>query len=218
MAADETSSIKVRIEKIRHLGGNDQGTTEFYEAAILAQTVLYDTVGGNHPLMGAIQNALEKGDWARAVAGARGVVTLFDNGELTSPRLAIAHEIEADLLDIAQAQVQATETNQGTHQKQIQLAVAAFLAGAALEDALRRLCLARGIPFDPQRTSIARLQAALYQPSKQIEVISSSENKQITAWGDARNKADHGKFEEITHSEVLTMVIGIRAFLDRHLP
>lgn len=128
MAADETSSIKVRIEKIRHLGGNDQGTTEFYEAAILAQTVLYDTVGGNHPLMGAIQNALEKGDWARAVAGARGVVTLFDNGELTSPRLAIAHEIEADLLDIAQAQVQATETNQGTHQKQIQLAVAAFLA------------------------------------------------------------------------------------------
>lgn len=218
MTAEETASIKVRIEKIRHLAGDEQGSTEFYEAATLAQTVLHDTVGGNHPLMGAIQNALEKGDWQRAVAGARGVVTLFDNGGLTSPRLAIAHEIEADLLDIAQAQVQAAEANQETGRKQLQLAIAAFLAGAALEDALRRLCVARGIPFDPQRSSLAKLQGALYQPSKQIEVISSSENKQITAWGDARNKADHGKFGEITHSEVLTMVIGVRAFLDRHLP
>jgi hypothetical protein len=218
MAADEAASIKTRIEKIRHLSGDDQGATEFYEAATLAQTVLHDTVGGSHPLMGAIQNALEKGDWQRAVAGARGVVTLFDHGGLTSPRLVIAHEIEADLLDIAQAQVQAAETNHEASQKQLQLAIAAFLAGAALEDALRRLCLARGIAVDSQRTSIAKLQGALYQPSKQIEVISSSENKQITAWGDSRNKADHGKFGEITHSEVLTMVIGIRAFLDRHLP
>lgn len=218
MAANENASIKTRVEKIRRLSGDDQGSTEFFEAATLAQTVLHDTVGGSHPLMGAIQNALEKGDWARAVAGARGVVTLFDQGALTSPRLAIAHEIEADILDIAQAQVQAAETTQVPSQKQLELAIAAFLAGAALEDALRRLCIARGIAFDSQRASIAKLQGALYQPSKQVEVISSSENKQITAWGDSRNKADHGKFGEITHSEVLSMVIGIRAFLDRHLP
>lgn len=218
MAANEAASMKTRIEKIRHLAADSQGSIEFYEAATLAQTVLHDTVGGSHPLMGAIQNALEKGDWQRAVAGARGVVTLFDHGSLTSPRLAIAHEIEADLLDVAQAQLQAAETNQGANQKQLQLAIAAFLAGSALEDALRRLCLARGITFDPQRASIAKLQGSLYQPSKQIEVISSSENKQITAWGDSRNKADHGKFGEITYSEVLAMVIGIRAFLDRHLP
>jgi hypothetical protein len=218
MATDETTSIKARIQKIRQLSGDEQGSTEFFEAATLAQTVLHDTLGGSHPLMGAIQNALEKSDWSRAVAGARGVVTLFDEGGLTSPRLAVAHEIEADLLDIAQAQVQAAESNQAAGQRQLQLAIAAFLAGAALEDALRRLCLARGIGFDAQRASIAKLQGALYQPSRQIEVISSSENKQITAWGDSRNKADHGKFGEITHSEVLSMVIGIRAFLDRHLP
>jgi hypothetical protein len=124
--------------------------------------VLHDTLGGSHPLMGAIQNALEKGDWMRALAGARGVVTLFDQGSLTSPRLAIAHEIEADILDIAQAQVQAAEANPVAGQKQLQLAIAAFLAGAALEDALRRICIARGITFDPQRTSIAKLQASLY--------------------------------------------------------
>lgn len=136
MAPNELALIKVRIDKIRLLGDDGQGSTEWFEAASLAQTVLHDTVGGNHPLMGAIQSALEKADWSRAVAGARGVVTLFDRGALTSPRLAIAHEIEAEILDIAQSQLQAAETNRVTGQKQLQLAIAAFLAGAALEDAL----------------------------------------------------------------------------------
>lgn len=218
MLTQENKSIKDRIGKIRALAGDDQGSTEFYEAAMLAQSVLHDTLGGGHPMMGAIQSALEKSDYYRAVAGARGVVALFDQDALTSPRLAIAHEIEGDILDIAQAQMEAAEKNQVPAQKQLQFSIAAFLAGAALEDALRRLCTARGITFDPQRTSLTKLQAAMYQPAKQIEVISNSENKQITAWGDCRNKADHGKFEDITHSEVLSMVVGVRAFVDRHLP
>ena len=218
MTSNESAAIKARIEKIKHLSGDEQGTTQYFEAASLAQTVLHDTVGGSHPLMAAIQSAFEKGDWSRAVAASRGVVTLYEQGGLTSPRLAIAHEIEGDLLDIAQSQLQAAETNQVPEHKQLQLAIAAFLAGASLEDALRRLCAARGISFDAQRTSIAKLQAALFQPSKQIEVISSSENKQITAWGDVRNKADHGKFGDITYAEVLSMVVGVRAFIDRHLP
>ena len=101
-------------------------------------------------------------------------------------------------------QIEAAERNTDTTHKQLQLGIAAFLAGAALEDALRRLCDARGVGYDPQRTSISILQAALYQPSKQIEVISGSENKQITAWGETRNNADHGRFNEITHTEVLS--------------
>ena len=218
MPTQENKSIKDRIGKIRTLAGDDQGSTEFYEAAMLAQSVLHDTLGGGHPMMGASQSALEKSDYHRAVAGARGVVALFDQDALTSPRLAIAHEIEGDILDIAQAQMEAAEKNQVPAQKQLQFSIAAFLAGAALEDALRRLCIARGITFDPQRTSLTKLQAAMYQPAKQIEVISNSENKHITAWGDCRNKADHGKFEDITHSEVLSMVVGVRAFVDRHLP
>jgi hypothetical protein len=41
---------------------------------------------------------------------------------------------------------------------------------------------------------------------------------QITAWKDTRNKADHGKFTEITQAEGMSMVIGVQAFIDRHLP
>ena len=76
----------------------------------------------------------------------------------------------------------------------------------------------RMFAYDQQRTSIAKLQGALYQPSNQVELISLSENKQITVWGDTRNKADHGKFAEITQTEVTAMVIGVRAFVDKHLP
>jgi hypothetical protein len=222
MALEESTAIKARIERIRDLSGPKkpgQGQLHyFYEAASLARSVLYDTVGGSHPLMVDLDDALKSADWARAGAASRAVVTLYEEGSLRSPRLAIAHEIEADILDIAQGQVAASEKSIDTTDKQLQLAIAAFLAGASLEDVLRRLCDARGIAYDPQRTSISKLQAALFQPSKQIEVISVSENKQITAWGDTRNKADHARFGDITYTEVAAMVQGIRAFIDKHLP
>jgi hypothetical protein len=210
--------LSTRINQIRELSSDLKGRKEWFEAAGLAQVALYDTVGGSHPLMLALKSALEKSDSLRAVAASRGVVKLFDEGGLVSPRLAIAHEIEGDIINLAQSQVEAAERADDLARKQIHLAIAAFLAGAALEDALRRLCDVNGISYDLQRASIAKFQAVLFQPSKGIEKISSTENKQLTAWGDTRNKADHGKFREITHSEVLSMVIGARGLIDKHLP
>jgi hypothetical protein len=218
MPTPEEISIKLRIDQMRKLSHDDQGAVEWFESANLAISVLHDTVGGSHPLFSTLENALEKSDYTRAAASARGVIKLYDQGALKSPRLQIAHEIEGDLLDIAQGQLAASEASSDSAHKQTRLAIAAFLAGAALEDALRRLCDARGLPYDTTRSTVSKLQAALYQPSKQIEVISSSENKHITVWGDTRNKADHGKFGEITFTEVVTMIPGVRAFIDKHLP
>lgn len=216
MEFDENTGIQNRMEKIRDLNAGEH--VNRLEPIALAQSVVHDTVGGNHPIMAALDDALKSDDWDKVIAVGRSVVTLYDEGGLSSPRLVIAHEIEGDILDTAQKQVEAAERNIDTTHKQLQLAIAAFLTGAALEDALRRLCDAHGVGYNPQRTSISTLQAALYQPSKQIEVISGSENKQITAWGETRNNADHGRFSEITYAEVLAMVIGVRGFIDRHLP
>lgn len=218
MAEDRNEAMKSRIQRIRDLTRDNQGSLQFFEAGGLALTVLDDTVGGSHPLMAVLDNALKSKDYAGTVAASRAVVTLYEQGNLKSPRLAIAHEIEGNFLDIAQAQAQAAETSKDPNQRQLQLAIAAFLAGASLEDALRRLCDAHSIAYDVDRTSISKLQSALYQPSKKIEIISASENKQITVWGDTRNKADHGRFGEITHTEVVAMVLGVRALLDKHLP
>ncbi len=216
--ADFTEVIKSRVAEIRRLSTEDQSSTAWFEAANLALSVLHDTVGGSHPLMSAIRDALSKADYSRAVAAARAVITLYASGGLTSPRLAIAHELEGDLLEIAQQQVQRAEAAAEGEIKMVHLGIAAFLAGAALEDGLRRLCDAHGLAYDALRTSLAKLQAVLYQPASSIAVITASDNKQITAWGDVRNKADHGKLPAVTHSEVLSMVIGVRGFLDRHMP
>ena len=209
--------IQERIEKMCGLL-QSKLTKDAHEAAILGQTVLHDTIGGSHPIMQQLSNAIEASDHSRLVAAIQGVITLYEQEMLKSPRLSIAREIEGDILDIAQAQVQAAESNNNVEQKALQLAVAAFLAGAAIEDALRRLCDAHGASYDVQKSTISKLQSALYKPSEQIEIISRSENKQITAWADTRNKADHGKFSDITHTETLAMVMGVRSFIEKHLP
>jgi hypothetical protein len=214
MGQDENISVKRRIDQIRRMLSVKPGQP--LEAANMAQSVVFDTVGGSHPIYATLKDGLRAEYW-RAEAAARAVVMLYDEGALKSPRLTIARELEGSILDIAQAQAEAAESSKDDSHKQVHLGIAAFLAGASLEDALRRLCDARGIVYDTQRTAISKLQAALYQPSNQIEVISQSENKQITAWGDTRNKADHGKFHEITQAEVISMIVGVRAFGERHL-
>jgi len=216
MAANDDLAIKTRIDRIRDLAGS-KTATQWYEGASLALSVVHDTLGGNHPIMADLEGALSVANNLRVWSAIKAVVTLYDDGCLKNPRLAIAGEIEGDILNIAQDQAAAAEKTTDISQKHTHLGIAAFLAGASLEDALRRLCDARGISYDAQRTSLSKLQAALYQPAKQIEVLSSSENKHITAWGDTRNKADHGKFAEITHTEVVAMVLGTRSFIEKHL-
>ena len=214
MVLDENTRIENLIAEIRELNKNPSHLSTSTVVA-LSQTVLYDTVGTNHPLMKVLDHGLKSNDWFDAFAASRSLVKVYDQGGFSSPRLAIAHEIEGDILDIAQKQVEASERNTDATHKQLQIGIAAFLAGTALEDALRRLCDAHGISYNSQRTSISKLREALYQP---LEVISRSDNTHITAWGDTRNNADHGRFSEITHSEVLSMVIGVRGFIDKHLP
>ncbi|HXH49581.1 MAG TPA: hypothetical protein VNM47_09565 [Terriglobia bacterium] len=215
MGENENKSIKRRIDLIRTMLAASP-VVKHFEAANLAQSVVFDTVGGSHPIYATLKDALRDQYW-RAEAAARAVLMLYDEGALESPRLIIARELEGSILDIAQSQAEAAETAKDAAHKQVHLGIAAFLAGATLEDALRRLCDAHGIVYDAQRTAISKLQGALYQPSNQTEVINQSENKQITAWGDTRNKADHGKFHEITQAEVVSMIAGVRAFGERHL-
>lgn len=217
MATDEERTIKVRIDRIRLLS-NEWTMQGLYEAASLAQSVVHDTVGGSHPIMSRIEHAGASTDYDQIIGVCRALIELYDQGALKSPRLTIAREIEGDILNLAQTQTQEAELSRDPAQKQVQLGIAAFLAGAAIEDALRRLCDAHGLTYDTQKSSIAKLQTVLYQPSKQIEIISQSENKQITAWADTRNKGDHGKFADITHTEVVLMIMGVRSFIEKRLP
>ena len=227
MALDENAKIQDRIDRIKDLikeGDRNTPNDKLYEATALAQSIIYDIRGANHPLMTNLDRANQMiGAGMRigqgsATGACQSVIALHEQGALNSPRLEIAHEIVGDILDIAQKQVSAAEANTDATQTVIQRGIAAFLAGAALEDALRRLCDDNNISYNPQQTPISQLQTALYQPAKQIEIISQSETKQITAWGATRNDADHGHFNRITQADVQSMVIGVQGFIDKHLP
>jgi hypothetical protein len=188
------------------------------EAGTLALSILHDTVGDGHPLAAAIRPAVEKGDWISLTGSCRTIVTLFTDGGLQNPRLRIVHELDADILIVAKNQLRAADGTADIQQKQLRLATAAFLAGAALEDALRRLRDSRGVAYDASNTSLSKLVQALYSPSTGVEIITLADNKNITAWGETRNNADHGRFSLLTVTDVTVMTMGVEAFLNRYLP
>ena len=215
MTADPT--IQARVERLKSLAVDHGDHPRFIEAATLAQSILHDTVGDGHPLMQTLKHSVEKYEWYKILGACHTLITLYEGGSLVDPRLRIAREIEGDILDIAEVQLKAADASPDQIQKQIRLAIFAFLAGAGLEDAMRRLCDKHGLQYDAQRTSISKLQSVLYSPTSEIQAIDLSNNKQITSWGDTRNKADHGRFSEITPTEVLSMIFGVRAFIARRL-
>jgi hypothetical protein len=92
---------------------------------------------------------------------------------------------------------------------------AAMLGGAVLESTLRKMCEARGIPTD-KRDKIGTLNNKLAKEHKP-PAYSSAYHKQIIAWADLRNNADHGHFGEYEPEHVRAMITGVREFAARHL-
>ena len=86
---------------------------------------------------------------------------------------------------------------------------AAMLAGAVLEDGLRRLASAHELSGDNIKTLNDRLaQAGVYNRLTQ---------KKVQVWNDVRNHAAHGNFEEYDARDVGGMLEGVESLLERVL-
>ncbi|MEW5786151.1 MAG: HEPN domain-containing protein [Bacillota bacterium] len=120
----------------------------------------------------------------------------FNDGFLFDLRDLVAAELLGDFIDQAE-----TLIAEGYH------VPAASLAGAVLEDTLRKLCLKNRLPV-PDRTKIDRLNADLAKAGVYDKLI----QKRITALADIRNKADHGHFDEFAKDDVEDMVRWVRRF------
>jgi len=125
----------------------------------------------------------------------------YEGGYLFDLRALVAAEVIGDFTDQAEALV-----SEGYH------VPAASLAGAVLEDTLRKMCEVNGIPI-PTRTKIDKLNADLAKANAYNKLI----QKRITALADIRNNADHGRFEEFTKADVEDMVSWVRKFTADHL-
>lgn len=88
---------------------------------------------------------------------------------------------------------------------------AAMVAGAVLEDFLRKLHITRIGPWQGD-SSIGRLNEGL----RKAGVYEQPVWRQIQVWGDIRNPADHGHFDKVDAGQVKLMVQWIREFIAKH--
>jgi hypothetical protein len=120
-------------------------------------------------------------------------------GYLAHVRQVVSGEIFTDFLDMAEHL-----SHQGYHH------AAASIAGAVLEDALRRTLQSRGGKATGNLESMNQLamDGGLYAPLV---------FKQVKVWIDLRNSADHGKWDEVEAERVASMIRDLPAFLSRDL-
>lgn len=125
----------------------------------------------------------------------------FEGDLLFDLRALVTAELLGDFLDQAEYLV-----GEGYH------VPAASLAGAVLEDTLRKLCARHEVPF-VEKTKIDRLNADLAKAG----IYNTLVQKRITALADIRNNADHGRFDEFTKDDVVDMVKWARKFAADYL-
>lgn len=146
------------------------------------------------------------------LAQLKGIRDDFVNGFLDDLGERIEAEIAADYMGQAEQLLCEGQSGQCDH------VPAAVLAGAVLENALRKLCgrqsptIATAKP-NGQPLTLDPLIVAL----KKADVIKQTEAVQLSAWAHIRNKAAHGEFDQFTREQVSSMMAGVRDFLARHM-
>jgi hypothetical protein len=125
----------------------------------------------------------------------------FKDGLLSEIRLLVRADFLDDFLSQAEALLE-----QGFHMP------AASLAGAVLEDSMRKLCDKNSIAY-PAKTKIDALNVELARADVYDKLI----QKEITAKADLRNNADHGHFDKVRKEDVPDMVRWIRRFVTERL-
>jgi len=124
----------------------------------------------------------------------------FENGYLFETLTLIQAEVFDDLLEQAEHLL-----NNGYYQP------AAVIAGAVLEDGLRKLCQRRNIILSAKPT-IDPMNVALAKDGAYNSLV----QKRVTMLADLRNKAAHGKFSEFNEDDVKDMLTQVRSFMETH--
>jgi len=140
------------------------------------------------------------------IARLKGVRNGIEAGDYDDPWLLVRTELAGDYL----AQAEYVMERDKLH------VPAAVLAGAVLEDALRKLCVERGFPTQTdngKRKTINPMNSDL----KKAGVYGQSTSKEITAWAGLRNDAAHGKGDSIKFKAVERMIDGVRSFVGDYL-
>ncbi len=123
----------------------------------------------------------------------------FAKGYVRDLRELAAAEVFGDLLEMAEHLQQ-----KGYHHGTVSI------AGAVLEDCLRRVHLKRIGEWEGD-SGISKLGTNLYKHDP--EFYPKTRHQQVTAWATLRNEVDHGRAKEVDPGDSKRMVEGVRDFV-----
>lgn len=129
----------------------------------------------------------------------------FAEGLLDDAWLLIRAEVAGDYMGQAE-----TLLEDGYH------VPAAVLAGAVLEDALRKLCAQHSIPTVNDKgapKSVNGMNTNLHKKG----LYNTAKMQEIQAWAGYRNDCAHGKGDNVKSDDVRRTIQGVRAFVADHL-
>ncbi len=188
---------------------------KFVEWRTKAVTLLTLVVPKGHVHWPTAKGLAEDGSYEclrSSVSFLRGIKDDLEKGFLDDIVGAIEAEIACDYM--GQAARLLEEGHRGKHD----YVPAAVLAGAVLENALRKLCEQQQPPIAQKAPNGAhKTLAPLIDDLKKAGIFNEAKAKQLRAWADIRNLAAHGEFNQFKRTDVEAMLSGISTFLSDHL-
>jgi hypothetical protein len=122
-------------------------------------------------------------------------------GYLVNVQTLVAGEVFSDLAELAQHLLESGYKDP-----------AASLAGAVLEDGLRRIAANNGVKLKSREDL-----SSLNTKCADGQIYSRLVQKKVILWMGVRNHADHGEFGEYTEQDVREMIDGVTGFLSTYL-
>lgn len=202
------AELEVQARSIRLLGGGDNARRadpeQFYAWAGSALNALQGAFGVESPHYVNFQKELSSVQnnfvWDEKFASIRGIFlgakSDVDGGYLFDVQKAISGELFGDFVAAAKAALA-----DGYH------SVAAVLACAALEDALKRFATARGISVDGQ--TMEEVVNAL----KSKGLVSGAQKTLLSAMPKVRNHAMHAEWSKLTPQDAGSVIGFVEQFL-----
>lgn len=147
-------------------------------------------------------------DWnshfSQMVGVARAIKHDLDNGLLVHFKALVQADVFADFLEMGEYLLQEGYKD-----------AAAVIIGSVLEDGLRKIAEANGIPLALTSGKPMTIEPLNVELAKH-EVYSKLVQKQITSWAHIRNKAAHGEFGEYNKEQVQMMLLFVQDFAAKH--
>lgn len=211
---DEGMSLHRSYAASPVLWSDDHFTAPFYKLRTNFISLIELISGGrnNHNELIKKVQKLEPSNIAELYGIISGLKGDYEEGMLDSLVEMVEANISADYLGQAESLLKEGQPGQYDH------VPAAVLAGAVLEDTLRRLCQRQTPPIAiNKRGGAPKTLNTLIDDLKKADIFNELKAKQLRAWADVRNAAAHGRFNDFNREDVETMLKGVTVFITDYL-